>query len=169
MQPPNGWFSPQGDAAFRLLGCKVTSAWTSSGMVKDDPVLQCLVVDADGRAPAKLVDLDSEQQLVSEIWGLQVRIADARGNTLLSGEFEPAAFIDLWDRGLSAGQGGDANGGAMYQSVLRSLQWGDLGHSKFLQALEKGRRCERPAVDQVQRRRHKPGLQVVRFHVWPRS
>ena len=41
MVPPNGWFSPQGDAAFRLLGCQVTSAWTPSGQVTaSDPVLQ---------------------------------------------------------------------------------------------------------------------------------
>ena len=137
MQPPNGWFSPQGDAAFRLLGCKVTSAWSSSGQVKDDPVLQCLVMDSGDLVPAKMVDLDSEQQLVSEIWGLQLRIADGKGNSLLSGDFEPAAFMDLWDRGLNPGQGGDANGGAMYQSVLRNLRWGDLGASKFLQALKK--------------------------------
>jgi hypothetical protein len=137
-QPPNGWFNPQGDAAFRLLGCKVTSAFTSAGQVKaGDPVLQCLVTDSDSRAPAKLVDLDSEQQLVSEIWGLQVRIADGQGRTLMSGDFEPAAFIDLWDRAKNASQGGDANGGAMYQSVLRSLQWGDLGNSSFLLALKK--------------------------------
>lgn len=136
--PPNGWFSPQGDAAFRLLGCKVTSAFTPKGQVQaGDAVLQCLVMDSDGRAPAKLVDLDSEQQLVSEIWGLLVRIADGKGNTLMSGEFEPAAFMDLWDRGQHGGQGGDANGSAMYQSVLRSLRWGDIGHSSFLQDLKK--------------------------------
>jgi hypothetical protein len=136
MQPPNGWFSPQGDAAFRLLGCKVTSAWTPSGQVKaGDPVLQCLVADSDSQAPAKMVDLDSEQQLVSEIWGLQVRIADSTGRTLLSGDFEPMAFMDLWDRALNASQAGDANGGAMWQSVLRNLQWGDTSRSLFLQTL----------------------------------
>ena len=95
MQPPNGWFSPQGDAAFRLLGCKVTSASTPTGPAKaDDPVLRSVVADSDSQAPAKMVDLDSEQQLVSEIWGLQVRIADSKGHTLLSGDFEPMAFID---------------------------------------------------------------------------
>jgi hypothetical protein len=136
MQPPNGWFSPQGDAAFRLLGCKVTSAWMLSGPVKaGDPVLQSLVADSDSQAPAKMVDLDSEQQLVSEIWGLQVRIADSTGRTLLFGDFEPMAFMDLWDRALNASQAGDANGGAMWQSVLRNLQWGDIGGSLFLQTL----------------------------------
>jgi hypothetical protein len=136
MNPPNGWFSPQGDAAFRLLGCKITSAWTASGQVKaDDPVLSSLVTDSDSRVPAKMADLDSEQQLVSEIWGLQVRIADSQGHTLMSGDFEPMAFIDIWDRAQNASQAGDANGGAMWQSVLRNLQWGDVSRSSFLKTL----------------------------------
>ncbi|MBR0776851.1 hypothetical protein JQ625_18605 [Bradyrhizobium diazoefficiens] len=135
---PNGWFNPQGDAAFRLLGCKVTSASMPSGPVASgDAVLQCLVMDSDSRAPAKLVDLDSEQQLVSEIWGLQVRITDNQGQTLLSGDFEPMAFIDIWFRAQSAPPGSDTPAGAMWQSVLRSLKWGDIGHSQFLKALKK--------------------------------
>jgi hypothetical protein len=133
---PNGWFSPQGDAAFRLLGCQVTSAWTPSGQVTaSDPVLQAIIADSDGSVPAKMADLDSEQQMVSEIWGLQVRIADSQGNTLLTGDFEPMAFIDIWDRAL-ASTGGDAIAGAMWQSVLQNLQWGNVGNSPFLTALQ---------------------------------
>jgi hypothetical protein len=136
MNPPNGWFNPQGDATFRLRGCRITAAWMPSGPVTAaDPALGFVVADSDDKAPAKLVDLDSEQQLVSEIWGLQVRIADGQGNSLLRGDFEPAAFMDLWDRGLSAGTGGDTNGGATYQSVLRNLHWGNIAGSPFLTAL----------------------------------
>jgi hypothetical protein len=55
----NGWFNPQGDAAWRLLGVEVSSAWTAAGAVDaSDPVLACIVADSDGRVPAKLVDLD---------------------------------------------------------------------------------------------------------------
>lgn len=132
----NGWFNPQGDAAWRLLGCSVTSAWTPTGAVgSGDPVLGYVVADSDTRAPAKLVDLDSQQQLVSEIWGLQVRIATADGATVLVGDFEPAAFIDIWDRS-TASSGGDTIAGAMYQSVLRNLEWGDVSDSAFLTALQ---------------------------------
>lgn len=138
MNPPNGWFSPQGDAAWRFRGCQITAAWLPSGPVGGgDPVLGCVVADDNGRVPAKLVDLDSEQQLVSEIWGLRVRISDGQGNTLLAGDFEPAAFMDIWDRGLSAGSGGDANGAAMWQSVLANLTWGNIAGSPFLIALRK--------------------------------
>lgn len=136
MHPPNGWFNPQGDAAWRLLGCTVNAAWTPSGQVTaPDPVLCCIVADSDSRVPAKLVDLDSEQQLVSEIWGLQVRIAQADGTTLLTGDFDPAAFIDIWDRSTDSA-GGDTVAGAMYQSVLDNLQWADVSESPFLTALK---------------------------------
>lgn len=136
MNPPNGWFNPQGDANWRLLGCSVTSAWTSSGQASaDDPVLGCLVADSDTQAPAKLVDLDSEQQLTSEIWGLQVRLVDGRGNTLMRGDFKAAPFIDIWDR--ATGPGGDVNAGAIYQSVLTNVEWYDVSSSPFLTALRK--------------------------------
>jgi len=135
--PPNGWFNPQGDATWRFLGCTVTAAWTPEGAVASpDPVLKCIVADSDTQAPAKLVDLDSEQQLVSEIWGLQVRIADSDGNTLMRGDFVPAAFLDIWDRALSEASGGDVDAGAMYQSVLTNLQWADVSDSNFLTALQ---------------------------------
>jgi hypothetical protein len=136
MNPPNGWFNPQGDAAFRLLGCQVTAAWTPGGAVKpSDPVMGYIIADSDDQAPAKMVDLDPEQQLVSEIWGLQVRIADQAGNTVMRGQFEPAAFMDIWDRATGGG-GGDTTAGAMYQSVLTGLIWGDVSASPFLTALQ---------------------------------
>lgn len=133
----NGWFNPQGDAAWRLLGCKVTAAWLPSGAVSSaDPILQYIIADSDTMAPAKLVDLDSEQQLVSEIWGLQVRIADANGKTLMVGDYDPAAFMDIWDRAIGNESGGDIDAGATYQSVLTHLQWGDISASPFLSALK---------------------------------
>ena len=141
MVPPNGWFNPEGDAAWRLLGCAITAAWMptdtspSAPVPASDPVLGYSVADSDGRVPAKLVDLDPEQQLVSEIWGLQVRIADGNGNTLLLADYTPAAFIDIWDR-ATVSAGGDADAGAMYQSVLTNLRWGDVSGSPFLTALQ---------------------------------
>jgi hypothetical protein len=101
-----------------------------------DPILGCIVADSDGQVPAKLVDLDPEQQLVSEIWGLVVRIADGQGRTLMEGQFEPAAFMDIWDRATGQTQAGDADAGSYYQSVLTGLRWGDVSGSPFLQALQ---------------------------------
>jgi hypothetical protein len=122
-----------------LLGCRVTSAWRADGnaAAADDPVLQCLIADSDRAVAAKLVDLDSEQQLVSMIWGLEVRVCTSSGETLMRGRFEPAAFIDIWGR-ASSGQAGDTGAGATWQSVLTNLEWGDVSLSPFLLEL-KGR------------------------------
>jgi hypothetical protein len=83
--------------------------------------------------------LDSEQQMVSEIWGLQVRIADTAGNTLMRGDFDPAAFADIWVRATGS-DGDDMGAGAMYQSVLTNLQWCDVSASPFLSALRQAAR-----------------------------
>jgi hypothetical protein len=132
----NGWFNPSGDASWRLFGCRVTAASLADGKGagKDDPILTYLVADSDSKVSAKLVDLDPEQQLVSEIWGMEVRITDCEGKTLLRGKYQPAAFMDIWDRSGEAG--GDFGAGAMFQSVLSELEWGDVGLSGFLRALQ---------------------------------
>jgi hypothetical protein len=137
MNPPNGWFNPEGDGGFRLLGCKITSAWTQSGPVgPDDPVLSSQIADSDDRVCGKLVDLDPQQQLVSEIWGMQIRLSDRTGSDLLTGDFLEAPFIDLWDRAVGASGNGDVDGGAAYQSVLQNLVWGDVSSSPFLTQLK---------------------------------
>lgn len=132
----NGWFNPRGSGNWRLIGCTVTSAWLADGSeAAEDPVLGAVLADSDRLAPAKLVDLDPEQQMVSMIWGLEVRITDSGGENLLRGRFEPAAFMDIWDRAQGAGAGGDSAAGAMYQSVLTDLEWGDVGSSAVLGSL----------------------------------
>jgi hypothetical protein len=61
-----------------------------------------------------------------------VRIADAEGNTMMRGDFEAAAFMDIWDRATKQGAGGDTD--AVYQSILSNLHWGDVAFSPFLVA-----------------------------------
>lgn len=137
----NGSFNPRGSGNWRLHDCTVTAAFLTDGSpaADTDPVLGCLVADSDRRVPAKLVDLDPEQQLVSTIFGLELRIAAPSGETLLRGDFAAAAFTDLWDRAqavpVSGPGSGDVAAGAMYQSVLTRVTWGDLSGSAFLRAL----------------------------------
>jgi hypothetical protein len=130
----NGWFNPRGDANWRLIGCRVTAALMSDGSgAARDPVRRCFVADSDRLPPAKLADLDPEQQLCSVIWGLEMRICDAAGTNLLRGAFQPAPFMDIWSRAITAG--GDNSASAMYQSVLSALEWGDVSRSPFLTEL----------------------------------
>src|SRR4051794_19744838 len=78
-----------------------------------------------------MVDLDPEQQMVSQIWGLEVQIPDG-----FTGEFEVAAFADIWIR-YAKGQP-DSFFSATYQSVLTGLDWAPSGDSKWLQELGAG-------------------------------
>src|SRR4051794_32845445 len=70
----NGWWNPTGSGAFRLIGCRVRRAVRADGgvaeAVADDGVVGLTVGGADDRASAKLVDLDPQWQLSSQIWGL---------------------------------------------------------------------------------------------------
>lgn len=130
----NGWWNPPGDGAWRLIGCQITAAFVGDDEPADpaDPIFACSVADSDSAAPAKLVDLDCDQQGVSMIFGLTVRIADPGGETAAGGNFAPAPFTNLWQRrpgrGLSAMS-------AVYQSVLTGVRWPGTAGSAFLEAL----------------------------------
>lgn len=129
---PAGWWNPRGDANWRMLGCQITSATLANGEPApgSDPVLTCSIADSDLTVAGKLVDLDPAQQTVSEIWGLDIRVADHAGNTLMQSRFEPAPFIDIWTRWPQGS--GDGSASAVYQSVLTNIQWGDTTSSRFL-------------------------------------
>lgn len=135
----NGWFSPGGSGDWRLADCVVTAAFLADGTParNGDPVRAAIVADSDRASPAKLVDLDPEQQMVSMIFGLEIRVVGASGDTLVRGRFEPAAFTDIWDRSLAAGVPGDFSAGAAYQSALTGLEWGEAGASEFLRQLRR--------------------------------
>jgi len=135
-QNANGWWNPRGDANWRMIGCDITSASLADGKPapSTDPVLTCSIADSDRNVAAKLVDLDPAQQGVSEIWGMEIRIANQHGHTLMRGKYKVAPFIDLFERVFNGGPG-DSMGCAMYQSVLTDIEWGNIGDSPFLQAL----------------------------------
>ena len=132
----NGWWQPSGTGTWRLSGCVITAAaWdgqyatTSQG----DPVVGLPLKNSSDRVDAKLVDLDPDQQMVSMIFGLEVRIADpASGAVLMTGQFSPVPFMDIWGRGGA----GDTGASVFYQSTLTGVVWGDLSASPALQALQ---------------------------------
>ena len=115
----------------------MTSAFGPSGAPAsaDDSVRRLVVADSDRQAPAKLVDLDPQQQGASTIWGLEVRLADSDGRTRLVGRFAPASFTGLWVR-AAAPAPGFFGFGAEYQSVLTDLEWDSVGDSEMLSALK---------------------------------
>ena len=134
-QKAPGW-NPNGTGQWRFIGCTVTAAVYSDGTAAvDDPIVGASVLDNLKGSPAKIVDLDPEQQMVSQIWGFTVQLAPASGSAMVSGHFQVAAFSDIWFRAVDAGGGGDAPMGACFQSVLTPLAWGDVSASRFLREL----------------------------------
>ena len=131
----NGWWNPPGDADWRLIGCSVTGAYVDDQPADpSDPIFTCSVADSDHSAPAKLVDLDPEQQMVSTVFGLFARIADGAGETLAGGDMVPAPFTDMFTRCPNVGLLG---AGAAFRSVLTGVQWAPgAGASDFLRALQ---------------------------------
>lgn len=133
----NSW-NPDGTGIFRILDCSVTGGFLNGMQLAtsvDDPVIGMTLQNADGRAPGKLVDLDPQQQMVSQIWGMQVRLLDAARNEMLRGEYRPAAFSNLWQR-QQKGIRMDQQLAANYQSVLEGVAWPDTPGSPLLQALQ---------------------------------
>lgn len=134
---PDGSWNPEGTGAFRLVGCKVTrvcySDGTSCSSASHDPVVGMWIADSGQRVSGKIVDLDPEQQLVSMIWGLTVRLSDGQHDHFC-GRFDPAAFSDLWRRAQHTG-GGDFPLGAFWQSVIGPVAWGKIAGSRFLEEL----------------------------------
>ena len=60
----NGYWNPVGTAAWRLLGCRVTSAVLDGRVFTrsdEDPVAGLLVTGSADRVAGKLVDLDPQQ------------------------------------------------------------------------------------------------------------
>jgi hypothetical protein len=130
----NGWWEPDGGGAWRLVGCTVTMVGYKDGTTStSDPVVGLAVADANARVAGKLVDLDPQQQMVSEIWGLIVRLTDGTTDSF-SGNFDVAAFTDIWFRAPATG--GDLTMGAFWESVIGPVTWGDTSSSPFLQQLQ---------------------------------
>ena len=136
----NGWWNPDGTANWRFLGCAVTSVTYKDGTTvtdpKKDPIIGMWIMDADSRAAGKIVDLDSQQQSVSMLWGVVVRIVSGE-KCLVKGDFEPVAFTDIWwvrSNTLTASAGASAT----YQSIIDNLEWTDFPEikSRYLDELK---------------------------------
>ncbi|HKO55656.1 MAG TPA: hypothetical protein VJ276_07225 [Thermoanaerobaculia bacterium] len=129
-------WNPNGTHYFGFIGCKVTGVVMPDGS-KTDPVIGgALTTPAQGKpGAAVLVDLDTEQQLVSQIFGLQVTVALPKGGAI-TGTMETVNFFDITFARVHDGPGDDSGASAVYQSVLRNVQWTGTKGSPFAQALQ---------------------------------
>lgn len=134
----NGWWNPDGTGNWRLIGCKIISVTYKDGSSTDDPskdpIIGLALTDTDSRVAGKIVDLDSQQQMVSELWGVIVRLVSGEKN-LFIGDYQTAAFTNIWMT-RSPALRGDTCAAAVYQSVIKNLTW-DLAkfNSRYLNEL----------------------------------
>lgn len=124
----NGWWNPEGGAVFDFQKCTVDKITyldgTTSNELPSDLVGQ-LVKGAEGRATGKMVDLDPQQQGVSELWAVRLRILTPEDEVLLEGDLGVTPFRDLQQRQHG---GIDVNGqalGASWTTVLKNVNWGE--------------------------------------------
>ena len=122
----NGWWNPDGTGNWRLIGCTIQSVTyrdgTSTTDPSKDPIIGMSLTDTDLRTAAKLVDLDPQQQMVSQIWGLVVRIVTNEGTNIVKGDYDVAPFMNIWFN-RSVDMSADGGAGAAYQSVLKNVEW----------------------------------------------
>lgn len=135
----NGWWNPDGTGNWRFIGCKITSVTYEDGTSTNDPLLDPIIgmsiMDTESRTAGKIVDLDSQQQSVSELWGLIVRIVGQDGINMMKGEYEVAPFTNLWFS-RSVDQTRDGAAAALYQSIVKNITWNKgYSNSRYLNEL----------------------------------
>ena len=125
-------WNPNGNHFWQFLNCTVKSAFDTDGAVSNDPIINASVASTDNPVPAKLVDLDTEQQMVSQIFGLQVKVAISDSEYVV-GDFRVVNFNDIFVRVINGRP--DSMFSAYFQSVLDNVQWSYI-QSPFLQKLQ---------------------------------
>jgi hypothetical protein len=131
-----GW-NPRGSGSWRLSNCVVKRAVYADGSLAqtaaEDPVIGLPLGQIDS---AVLVDLDPEQQMVSQIWGLQLQLSKPGTGASFKGAFKTTAFSDIWPNRAKVSGGGDFKMTAFFHSVLTGVAWGELLGSRLLSELK---------------------------------
>lgn len=136
LDPSQSW-NPDGPAQWQFQNCTVKSVVYSDGSSDSggDPVIGAQLAGTNNPSSAKLVDLDTMQQMVSQIWGLQLQLTLVSGGSQFVGGFKPVAFADLWGRAASSQ--GDFTLSAFYQSAIEKVAWSKSIQSRFLKELHR--------------------------------
>ena len=133
----NGWWNPKGTGTWRCHNVVITSATYADGTTctssVHDPLIGANVRDANDRVAGRLVDLDPEQQMISQLWGLQLRIEVPRTPLGCGGALLHTGFSDIWAR--FPGGNGDGMFSASFQTVIEDPWWGTVDGSRALTEL----------------------------------
>lgn len=132
-------WNPYGDHSWGI-SATVTSFVDSSGTVHTggDPLIGATFgSNPKQNNPPKLVDLDTEQQGVTRLFGLNLQLTLTGGSTpSFQGPWDNGGtLVNLWLNRVPS-SGGDSAAGGAFQSVLQNVLWSDAGGSPLLQQLE---------------------------------
>ena len=97
-----GWWNPGGSAYFRFRDCtikKITYKDGSTASVPaEDPLIGLEFNQIKDKVAGKMVDLDPDNQGVSQLWGFKMNLADPNGNNIFTSNYEVTGFYDIWVR-----------------------------------------------------------------------
>ena len=135
---PEWNWNPDGAHMWLFEGCTVRRVVYGDGSVCEaaaqDPILGAKVEGTNNPYPAKLADLDVEQQYVPSIWGLTLRVNTQAGPDFVEGDFRSIAPFDMWYRASTGPRSGDPDS-AFFQSLLEGVAWSKELASRFLREL----------------------------------
>ena len=133
--PVDQSWNPRGTGGWALVGCKVTRAVYQDATVAQTPDQDPVIGLALNQIPtAVLVDLDPQQQMVSQIWGLRMQLDPPGSPATFHGAFQTTAFSDLWPK--RADKPSDSGMTAFYHSVLTGVVWNELAGSRLAAELQ---------------------------------
>jgi mannose-6-phosphate isomerase-like protein (cupin superfamily) len=126
-----GW-NPNGVALFKFDSCTVTGVQASGDNSK---LKGASITTPPQPVDGKLVDLDPDQQGLSQIIGVTLNLATASGAGF-QGILEPCNLQDMWGRAPAPeGDAGGSQASAIYVSTLNSVQWTNADEVEALKLL----------------------------------
>jgi len=127
-----GW-NPNGRALYRIVGGTVGSV---QARTQDTSMMGAAVSSTNSPNPGKLVDIDPDQQALSQVIGVQLQVKTPSGAGF-TGTLVPCNLQDMWTRSLTGkGKAGGRQASASFISVLEDVVWTNVEQSAFLQELQ---------------------------------
>lgn len=114
-----GW-NPTGIALFKFDSCTVTGVQAPGDSSK---LVGAPITSLTKPAPGKLVDLDPDQQSLSQVIGVALSLTTASGAGF-QGTLTPCNLQDMWGRAPAPkGDAGGSNASSIFVSTLTSVTW----------------------------------------------
>ena len=137
-----GW-NPNGVALFQFDSCIVTGVQAPGD---NSGLIGAAVITPPQPVAGKLVDLDPDQQMLSQVIGVALNLKTASGAGFQS-VLEPCNLQDIW--GPAPAPEGDAGGSqarVIYVSTLNSVQWTNADEIDALKLLRDATQNEQLAI-----------------------